>query len=499
MKRQVTNPYLPLTEYIPDGEPRVFGDRVYIYGSHDRFNGDFYCLDNYVGWSAPVDDLTNWRYEGVIYKKIQDPLIENGLKSNFTESQEPSMFAPDVVQGPDGRFYMFYGIDFISQISVAVCDKPCGKYEYYGVIKYNDGITFGSKEEDPFLFDPGVLVDSDNKVFLYTGFSPKSELIEKFRNEMNISLKGEGNNVVHLEKDMMTIKTGPKNLLPGWKNSEGTGFEGHEFFEASSIRKFDSTYYLIYSSILSHELAYAKSRYPDKDFEFVGSLHSNGGIIPGLSEEETNYWGNNHGSIQKINDQFYVFGHRQTNYTEFSRQGVAEKLTVNDNGLFDLAEMTSCGLNDGPLQARRTYSAGIACELYAKDGAMKSIAVSEKDKQADHPCITQEKEEHIENPYQLIKNIRQGTIVGFKYFMYDNPDLFSIIVRGSGNGVIRVKLAAHSYPFIEIPITPSFDWQKISSTILNELNGIHGLYLEYRGNGYIDFKEFSFLNKELEG
>ena len=27
------NPYLPLWEYIPDGEPRVFGNRVYVYGS----------------------------------------------------------------------------------------------------------------------------------------------------------------------------------------------------------------------------------------------------------------------------------------------------------------------------------------------------------------------------------------------------------------------------------------------------------------------------------
>lgn len=32
------NPILPLTEYIPDGEPHVFGSRVYLYGSHDKAN-----------------------------------------------------------------------------------------------------------------------------------------------------------------------------------------------------------------------------------------------------------------------------------------------------------------------------------------------------------------------------------------------------------------------------------------------------------------------------
>ena len=69
MKKQVFNPYLPSYEYIPDGEPRVFSGRLYIYGSHDRFNGDVYCANDYVCWSAPEEDLSDWRYEGVIYKK----------------------------------------------------------------------------------------------------------------------------------------------------------------------------------------------------------------------------------------------------------------------------------------------------------------------------------------------------------------------------------------------------------------------------------------------
>ena len=65
-KQQVYNPYLPLHEYIPDGEPHVFGDRVYIYGSHDREGGYTFCMEDYVTYSAPVDDLSDWRYEGVI-------------------------------------------------------------------------------------------------------------------------------------------------------------------------------------------------------------------------------------------------------------------------------------------------------------------------------------------------------------------------------------------------------------------------------------------------
>ena len=43
MKKQAYNPYLPSWEYIPDGEPYVFDGRVYVYGSHDFYNGYVFC------------------------------------------------------------------------------------------------------------------------------------------------------------------------------------------------------------------------------------------------------------------------------------------------------------------------------------------------------------------------------------------------------------------------------------------------------------------------
>ena len=61
-KKQAFNPYLPSWEYIPDGEPYVFGDRLYVYGSHDKFGGKEYCENDYVCWSAPVNDLSRGCY-----------------------------------------------------------------------------------------------------------------------------------------------------------------------------------------------------------------------------------------------------------------------------------------------------------------------------------------------------------------------------------------------------------------------------------------------------
>ena len=97
-KHPAFNPYLPSYEYVPDGEPRVFGERLYVYGSHDRFGGKDFCMNDYVCWSAPLDDLGDWRYEGVIYRATQDPRNKDG---------KMHMNAPDCVQGPDGRYYLF--------------------------------------------------------------------------------------------------------------------------------------------------------------------------------------------------------------------------------------------------------------------------------------------------------------------------------------------------------------------------------------------------------
>ena len=67
--RQTKNPYLPGWEFIPDGEPKLFGDRIYVYGSHDEAEGKQYCTGDYVCWSAPADDPADWTFEGVIFKK----------------------------------------------------------------------------------------------------------------------------------------------------------------------------------------------------------------------------------------------------------------------------------------------------------------------------------------------------------------------------------------------------------------------------------------------
>ena len=58
----------------------MFGNRVYLFGSHDKAGGDTYCMRNYEFWSAPVKDLETWSCKGVSYRADQDPLYGEKLK-----------------------------------------------------------------------------------------------------------------------------------------------------------------------------------------------------------------------------------------------------------------------------------------------------------------------------------------------------------------------------------------------------------------------------------
>lgn len=469
MKKQVYNPYLPLWEYVPDGEPHVFGDRVYIYGSHDKFNGKVYCENDYVCWSAPVDDLSDWRYEGVIYRKEQA----------FREKKKTKpMYAPDVTKGPDGRYYLYYSLAFRNDIQVAVCDEPAGKYEFYGVVHHPDGIPYGKKENDRFAFDPAVLTDDDGRVWLYSGFAGFAFFKNKYRQ----------NQCVELEQDMLTVKS-VKSLLPCKRTSAGTGFEGHEFFEASSIRKFDGKYYFIFSSVLSHELSYAVSDRPDGGFVYGGTLHSNGSIGIDGNEKPLSYWGNNHGSIEKINGKYYIFGHRQTNYHEYSRQGVAEELRF-ENGKFFPAEMTSCGLNGGPLMDLGTYPASIACILYGKDGACKTNMVWNK---KNHPCFTQSGEDDDQNAVQYIHNVTDGTVIGYKYFAFNSAKRISVSVRGNGEGTLSVRHSPDGMDIAQLKLNSCGDWTNYSGEF-NPESGANALFFCFSGDGTFDFGEFCLMH-----
>jgi len=472
MKKQAYNPFLPSYEYVPDGEPHVFGDRVYLYGSHDRFNGNEFCVNDYVCYSADVHNLGDWRYEGIIFKKTQDPRNPEG---------KHNLFAPDVVKGLDGRYYLYYCFDILPEIGVAVCDAPAGQYEYLGVVKHKDGTILGQREGDYIQFDPGIFIEDDQKIYLYSGNAPRT-LEDKAHKSSQVMI---------LEPDMITLREEPKTLMPDIRNSQGTGFEGHEFFEASSIRKVYGRYYLVYSSVINHELCYAISDKPDRDFQYGGILVSIADIgYQGITREQSlNYLGNTHGGMEQIDGTWYVFYHRQTNRTQFSRQGCAEEIKILEDGSIQQVEITSCGLNGGPLVGEGTYEARIACNLLSKEGPTFSHPMAMKPEQL---YFTQEGEDRENQPNQFIKNIHDGAIIGFKYFDFKKLQEITVKTRGDAKGKLLVMTSLEGDVLGEISIAPSGDWSNSTGKVAIP-DGKHALYFKFEGEKSLDFSEFTLI------
>ena len=326
-----------------------------------------------------------------------------------------------------------------------------------------------------------------------------------------------GPSMVVLEDDMLTVKEEAKHIIP--YKVKGTSFEEHPFFEGSSMRKVGDKYYFIYSSWLNHELCYATSDYPDRDFVFGGTIVSNGdiGYKGRTAENKLNMTGTTHGSIIEINNQWYVFFHRLTHKSDYSRQSCAEKIEISSDGSIAQVELTSCGLNDGPLKAEGSYPAVIACNITNGHMPYGSNSIYT----FPFPNVTHSGDE------RFIAEIGNDTLIGYKYFNFKNVLSVSITARRESdknrvvyNGPVRSDercekeaercisletVSSEPVSYIDIlteengesvgkiiiPENFSDDWCKL--TAKTEIpDGIHPVYLIYHGNNRIQLKEISF-------
>lgn len=475
------NPLFPLNEYVPDGEPHVFGDRVYLYGSHDEEGGTRFCTQNYTVWSAPVNDLAKWTCHGVIYKKSQDPRSRNGKLVDF--------YAPDCVQGKDGRYYLYYfaagpNTSAFGPMSVAVSGRPEGPFEYLSDIKYKDGTPVLK-----YLTNDPAVINDNGKIYLYYGWG----FIKDFRNPVlkplyNFVLSKLCNRsladirrtkpsilscaVAELADDMCTVKGVPKAVLDSLTTAKkGTAIYEHPFYEAPSIRKFGEWYYLIYSSNKNNELAYAMSCYPDRGFEYKGVLISNSDLGHNGNGKPKMPAGTIHGSIEYVSGRYYIFYHRCTNDTDFSRQACAEPITMNADGTFSQAEITTQGVGK-PLSSGGKYSAALCCNLYN---------AKRRDKRGKRAIITAKSGE------SYITRVANETVIGYKYFNFQAPQSISVTVRG-GAGEMLVKIAEYGKVIGKVKIQASEHWCTFSAS-LSPVTGKKPLYFEWHGVP-IEFLQF---------
>ena len=416
------NPFLPLWEHIPDGEPYVFDDpdnpgkqRVYVYGSHDDLKTE-YCGRDQVVWSAPVDDLSQWRYDGVILVVGKDG---NGQPFDSAATADV-LYAPDVTFVTDSTgkktYYLFPNDQAGGRNGlIARSDRPDGPFEVC-----NWSTADPRKADGIFGFDPAVFVDDDGRAYGYWGFN-------------------ESNGCELDPTTMCTPKPGTevvRNMVSG-RNPEGV----FRFFEASSIRKVKDKYVFIYSRWTfdgefglpdtNYTLAYAYSDHPLGPWTYGGTIIDARGrdineqgdtIATGVVS------GNTHGSICQIGNQWYVFYHRQTGTDEYARQAMVApvEVTVEEGpgGRVTISEgeLTSEGFAIDGLDPLERHTAGIACWTTGP-----KVAKHEWPNNVFYGSYVEASygtETNFDAPYDLVNNTNMvvnntdGSIVGYKYFNF---------------------------------------------------------------------------------
>ncbi len=414
------NPYLPLWEYIPDGEPYVFEDpdrpghrRVYVYGSHDTLQVKYCGIDQTV-WSAPVEDLSDWRCEGVVFQNVG-----NGVAD--------LLYAPDIaLSEKDGeKTYYYYPNDQAPGRRSMVCksNRPAGPFE-----PINRKPDRPQETEGIAGFDPAVLIDDDGTPYLYWGF--KASYYAKL-DPATMATLAPGEEVrknLPSYDQMMAADYNPADY--NIYNDENTKKWG--FFEASSIRKVGNKYVFVYSrnglpeeptGKNINQLAYGYSDSPAGPWKWGGILvDAEGETLPDGAGGYTRTFpsGNTHGSICEINGQWYIFYHR--NLHTFARQGTVEPLDVEWDEApvsaggevrISTAEVTSNGFFLNGLNPYKKHSAGICCYL---TGGAKIL-----------PCWDKGTDT------LPVARITNGAVAGIKYFNFDKK-------RPEGEGLLEVEL-----------------------------------------------------------
>ena len=492
------NPYMPLWEFIPDGEPYVFDDpdvpgkkRVYVYGSHDNLI-KYYCGRDQVVWSAPVDDLTNWRYDGVIFESKTDA---NGKKLN-PDGVGDVLYAPDVTVVTDANgkktYYLYPNVQHDKRNSlVAKSDRPDGPF-----VPVNWSTEKADSTVGPFAFDPACFVDDDGRVYGYWGF--------------------ERSCAAELDPTTMaTVKPGTKiveYMIPGYKQDHM-----YRFFEASSIRKIKDKYVFIYSRFTNegefglpttnYTLAYCYSNNPLGPWTYGGTIIDGRGrerLSDGTVVATACPGGNTHGSICEINGEWWVFYHRQAGTSEYSRQAMVAPITVEvqegKDGYVRIseAEFTSEGFCTEGLDPYKKYPAGIACYYMGP-----KLAVQEYPNvtyYGSHTNINRIKYDGKMNPFdesinkcEMVNNT-SGSVIGYKYFNFrktfgkDNLQLLLDITKegiagsidvyidrpNETDGGVKIGTVALEAKTDNKPVTVS-----VSVPGLKNYNGKHALFLVF--------------------
>lgn len=317
------NPFIR-NQFTADPTARVFGDRVYVYPSHDilaqpgKGRVGWFCMEDYHVFSSA--NLTDWTDHGMIVSQTKVP---------WANPAGYSMWAPDCIER-NGKYYFYfptlpkdtvlYGRSF--GIGVAVADKPTGPFVPEAEpIKGVKGI------------DPNVFIDKDGQAYLY--WSQGNIYVAKLKENMK-----------ELASEVVTIPNLPTKGLK----------EGPFVFERNGL------YYLTFPRVenKTERLEYAIGDNPMGPFKMTGVI---------MDESATGCWTNHHSIIQ-YKKQWYLFYHHNDYSPKFdkARSVRMDSLSFNADGSIQKVIPTLRGA--GITNAKKE----IQIDRYSKIGEQAAIS-----------------------------------------------------------------------------------------------------------------------------
>lgn len=283
----------PLVTHIYTADPsaHVFEGKLYIYPSHDlehdgedNDNGDQYKMEDYHILS--MDD-------------VDAPCVDNGeaLHMNKVPWVSGQMWAPDAAF-KNGTYYLYFPArdkDGIFRIGVATSKRPEGPFTP------QENYMLGT-----FSIDPAVLVDDDNRAYIYFGGLWGGQLEKWQNNSFTTDAASPAADapevcprVAELSEDMLSIKEIPQEILIVDEDGKPltAGDEDRRYFEGPWLHKYNGKYYFSYSTGTTHKLVYAVGDSPKGPFTYKGTI-----LDPVIG------WTTHH-SIVEFKDKWYLFYH----------------------------------------------------------------------------------------------------------------------------------------------------------------------------------------------
>ena len=424
------NPLI-MDQFTADPTARVYGDRIFVYPSHDIYCSEntgrknWFCMPDYHVFSST--DMQEWTDHGVILSQEDVP---------WADPTANSMWAPDAIER-DGKFYFYFPTrrkgasagESGFTIGVAVADSPVGPFVPQP--EPIEGITG---------IDPNIFIDKDGQAYIYWSQN---------------KIYG-----AKLKDNMLELASEPKIFteLP-----QKGHIEGPFVFEREGI------YYMTYPHVANNteRLEYATGSSPMGPFTHQGVI---------MDESASGTWTNHH-SIAEFQDQWILFYHDNDLSPDFdkNRSIRADSLFFTEEGLIEKVNPTYRGLGITPSTAE------IQVDRYSQKSNVGAAVVF-----LDRLDTFQGWKVVLNKPNAWIRYNQVD-------FGENSPKSVKFRARSLTGGTVALKSAGQDNPLIaEVHVRGDGEWDIFTAPVEKEVTGIQDLMLELKESNGVEVDWIKF-------